>query len=358
MKITLKRAERADRRQPRDGLRRHPVGRIRRCDAEGGHAREGRPGADRHRPVLSSSQYQKDAVIRYKAFDALLGRQGEDRRSRLRDHARSRPPATPSSRPANATSCRIRTRPTSRRCGKDPDRQPSRAGRPQHRLPRRSTSPRSPSTTCACARPSTWRSTSDAILKDVYQGAGQKAKNPIPPTIWSYNDAIKDYPYDPEKAKELLKEAGVESLQTRSVVDAGAAALQPERQAHGGDDAGRPRQGRHQRRAQDLRVGRVPQAPAGGRAPDGPARLDRRQRRSRTTSSSCSAAPAPAKAARTSPSGATRSSRTCCIKAKHALRQRAERTSVYKKMQVIFKEEAPVVDHRPLDGASSRSARK
>ena len=25
-----------------------------------------------------------------------------------------------------------------------------------------------------------------AILKDVYQGAGQPAKNPIPPTIWSY----------------------------------------------------------------------------------------------------------------------------------------------------------------------------
>jgi len=29
----------------------------------------------------------------------------------------------------------------------------------------------------------------DAILKAVYQGAGKKAKNPIPPTIWSYNDA-------------------------------------------------------------------------------------------------------------------------------------------------------------------------
>ena len=28
-----------------------------------------------------------------------------------------------------------------------------------------------------------------AILEDVYQGAGQKAKNPIPPTMWSYDDA-------------------------------------------------------------------------------------------------------------------------------------------------------------------------
>ena len=48
----------------------------------------------------------------------------------------------------------------------------------------------------------------DAILKEVYQGAGQKAKNLIPPTIWSYNDAVKDDPYDPEAAKKLLAEAG------------------------------------------------------------------------------------------------------------------------------------------------------
>ena len=49
----------------------------------------------------------------------------------------------------------------------------------------------------------------DSILKEVYQGAGQKAKNLIPPTIWSYNDGVKDYEYNPEKAKQLLAEAGV-----------------------------------------------------------------------------------------------------------------------------------------------------
>ena len=48
------------------------------------------------------------------------------------------------------------------------------------------------------------------IIKDVYGGAGQAAKNFIPPTIWSYNDKIEPYKYDPEKAKELLKAAGVE----------------------------------------------------------------------------------------------------------------------------------------------------
>ncbi|MEN6052783.1 ABC transporter substrate-binding protein, partial [Pseudomonas aeruginosa] len=49
----------------------------------------------------------------------------------------------------------------------------------------------------------------DAIIEAVYQGAGQKAKNLIPPTMWGYNDDIVDYEYNPEKAKALLKEAGL-----------------------------------------------------------------------------------------------------------------------------------------------------
>ena len=54
----------------------------------------------------------------------------------------------------------------------------------------------------------------DAILKEVYQGAGQKAKNPIPPTMWSYDDSTVDYEYNPEKAKEMLAAAGVKDLAT------------------------------------------------------------------------------------------------------------------------------------------------
>ena len=49
----------------------------------------------------------------------------------------------------------------------------------------------------------------DAIIRDVYLGAGQPAKNFIPPTMWSYNNNVKDWPYDPAKAKALLAEAGV-----------------------------------------------------------------------------------------------------------------------------------------------------
>jgi dipeptide transport system substrate-binding protein len=48
----------------------------------------------------------------------------------------------------------------------------------------------------------------DAIIEAVYGGAGVKAKNPIPPTLWSYNHAIRDYVYDPAEARRLMVEAG------------------------------------------------------------------------------------------------------------------------------------------------------
>ncbi|TWD87401.1 dipeptide transport system substrate-binding protein [Variovorax beijingensis] len=47
-----------------------------------------------------------------------------------------------------------------------------------------------------------------AIIDGVYLSTGVAAKNPIPPTMWSYNDSVKDDPYDPEAAKKLLAQAG------------------------------------------------------------------------------------------------------------------------------------------------------
>ncbi|MDD1983591.1 ABC transporter substrate-binding protein [Pseudomonas asiatica] len=48
-----------------------------------------------------------------------------------------------------------------------------------------------------------------AIIQAVYQDSGQLAVNAMPPTQWSYDDSIKDAPFDPEKAKQLLQQAGV-----------------------------------------------------------------------------------------------------------------------------------------------------
>ena len=48
----------------------------------------------------------------------------------------------------------------------------------------------------------------ESIVKDLYKGTAIVAKNGMPPFMLGYNDAVKDYPYDPEKARELLASAG------------------------------------------------------------------------------------------------------------------------------------------------------
>jgi dipeptide transport system substrate-binding protein len=47
-----------------------------------------------------------------------------------------------------------------------------------------------------------------AIIDAVFLTSGIVAKNPIPPTMWSYNNAIKDDAFDPAAAKKLLAAAG------------------------------------------------------------------------------------------------------------------------------------------------------
>nr|WP_269049368.1 ABC transporter substrate-binding protein [Sporosarcina sp. G11-34] len=48
----------------------------------------------------------------------------------------------------------------------------------------------------------------ESLVDAFYNGYAEVAKNPIPSSLWGYNDDIVDYPYDVEKAKELLTEAG------------------------------------------------------------------------------------------------------------------------------------------------------
>ncbi|WP_333870695.1 ABC transporter substrate-binding protein [Desulforamulus putei] len=48
----------------------------------------------------------------------------------------------------------------------------------------------------------------DAIVKNILKDTGVKAESPLPPVIWSHTSDVEKYDYNPEKAKQLLAEAG------------------------------------------------------------------------------------------------------------------------------------------------------
>lgn len=51
----------------------------------------------------------------------------------------------------------------------------------------------------------------DAIVEAFYAGLGTKATQFVPPALWGRADLDEAYPYDPERARELLVEAGYEN---------------------------------------------------------------------------------------------------------------------------------------------------
>jgi peptide/nickel transport system substrate-binding protein len=69
----------------------------------------------------------------------------------------------------------------------------------------------------------------ESLVTDVLQGTADVSAGPIPPAFnWAYNEEVDPYPYDPEKAKELLAEAGAEGASlTFLVAEGGSGMLDP-----------------------------------------------------------------------------------------------------------------------------------
>ena len=68
-----------------------------------------------------------------------------------------------------------------------------------------------------------------ALVENVLEGTAEVAAGPIPPAFnWAYDDSLTPYAYDPEKAKALLAESGVEDLSlTFYVTEGGSGMLDP-----------------------------------------------------------------------------------------------------------------------------------
>lgn len=69
----------------------------------------------------------------------------------------------------------------------------------------------------------------EAIVNDVLEGTATVAAGPTPPAFaWAYNEALDPYPYDPDKARALLAEAGAEGAElTFYVTEGGSGMLDP-----------------------------------------------------------------------------------------------------------------------------------
>lgn len=69
----------------------------------------------------------------------------------------------------------------------------------------------------------------EALVNDVLEGTATIAAGPTPPAFaWAYNEALEPYPYDPERARELIAEAGAEGASlTFYVTEGGSGMLDP-----------------------------------------------------------------------------------------------------------------------------------
>ena len=65
-----------------------------------------------------------------------------------------------------------------------------------------------------------------AIVEDVLEGTAEIAAGPTPPAFsWAYNDSLTPYPYDPDKARSLIKAAGAEGAELKFYVTEGGSGM-------------------------------------------------------------------------------------------------------------------------------------
>ena len=69
----------------------------------------------------------------------------------------------------------------------------------------------------------------EAIVNDVLEGTAAVAAGPTPPAFaWAYNNSLEPYPYNPEKARQLISEAGADGAElTFFVTEGGSGMLDP-----------------------------------------------------------------------------------------------------------------------------------
>ena len=68
-----------------------------------------------------------------------------------------------------------------------------------------------------------------SMVENVLQGTAEVAAGPTPPAFaWAYNKSLQPYPHDPDKARQLIKEAGAEGAKlTFYVTEGGSGMLDP-----------------------------------------------------------------------------------------------------------------------------------
>lgn len=69
----------------------------------------------------------------------------------------------------------------------------------------------------------------DSLVDDVLQGTAQVSAGPVPPAFaWAYNEEVAPYPYDPDRARALLEEAGYDGEEiVFYVTEGGSGMLDP-----------------------------------------------------------------------------------------------------------------------------------